>query len=272
VWSMAGGTTPGSEPRRRHESPSSRADPGRRGTQVHGASRVRGREARALSASPSANPAGRRERSTIVSPVRALAHLICTVTLLAAPAAASAAPSAGGSGGAAYAAAAPAVAPAAPRPAGRALRPEVPGTVARLRADGTASAPAAAPPAVKAAIWAANELTDRPYVYGGGHASFAARGYDCSGTVSFALHAAGLLSSPLDSGSFMAWGARGRGRWITVYTNPGHAYAVIAGLRLDTSAAGVPYASAGKAVERGPRWRPAPRSAAGFVRRHPAGF
>jgi hypothetical protein len=70
----------------------------------------------------------------------------------------------------------------------------------------------------------------------------------------------------------MRWGARGRGRWITVFTNPDHAYAVIAGLRLDTSAAGVPSGTGGKAAESGPRWRPVPRSARGFVRRHPAGF
>jgi cell wall-associated NlpC family hydrolase len=200
--------------------------------------------------------------------LRALALLLCSCLLAsAAPAAASADPS----GGAAYASA-PAAAPPVAQEASRAGGPVVPGSVARLLADGTAAAPAAAPAPVKAAIWAANSLQDRPYVYGGGHASFASRGYDCSGTVSFALHAGDLLESPLDSGSLMRWGARGRGRWITVFSNPGHAYAVIAGLRLDTSAAGVPWGIGGKALERGPRWRPATRSAAGFARRHPAGL
>lgn len=139
------------------------------------------------------------------------------------------------------------------------LRPTVPGKVAVLR-DGVAYAPADAPLAVKRAIWAANKIQDKPYIYGGGHKSFRARGYDCSGTVSFALKGAGLLSSPLDSTSFMRWGKRGKGRWITVYTNPSHAFVVIAGLRLDTSGPG----------ERGPRWRELPRSTRGFKARHPA--
>lgn len=139
------------------------------------------------------------------------------------------------------------------------LHPTVPGEVGVLR-DGIAYAPAAAPLPVQQAIWAANRLRRKPYVYGGGHQSFTSRGYDCSGTVSFALHGAGLLDSPLDSSSFMKWGERGRGAWITVYTNPGHAFVVIAGLRLDTSGAG----------ESGPRWRPEPRSTRGYKARHPA--
>jgi hypothetical protein len=144
--------------------------------------------------------------------------------------------------------------------------PTVPGTVARV-VDGVAAAPEAAPDAVKQAIWAANEIVGRPYRYGGGHArGFVDRGYDCSGSVSFALHGADLLDSPLDSSSFMRWGERGAGEWITVYANPGHAYAVIAGLRLDTSA--VNDATGG----RGPRWRAAPRSARGFRARHPLGL
>src|SRR5215218_2287573 len=118
---------------------------------------------------------------------------------------------------------------------------EVPGTEAVLLEDGTAAAPAEAPEQVKQAIWAANSMQELPYRYGGGHnLKFdVAAGADCSGTVSFALRAAGLLESPLDSGSFMKWGRRGKGAWITVFTNPGHAYAVIAGLRLDTSIAGM---------------------------------
>ena len=141
------------------------------------------------------------------------------------------------------------------------LRPTVPGVVGVIR-RGVAYAPAAAPLEVQKAIWAANKLRDKPYVYGGGHRSFRSRGYDCSGTVSFALNAAGLLDAPLDSSSFMRWGERGRGQWITVYTNPGHAFVVIAGLRLDTSGPG----------ESGPRWRDELRSTAGFRARHPEFF
>jgi hypothetical protein len=152
----------------------------------------------------------------------------------------------------------------------------VPGAVATLLPDGSAAAPADAPVQVQNAIFAANRIQDKPYIYGGGHARFASRGYDCSGTVSYALHGGGLLRSPLDSGSFMRWGERGRGLWITVFTNPGHAYAVIAGLRLDTSSYG--YAArtttrvAKSAFERGPRWRPTLRSSRGFRARHPLGF
>jgi cell wall-associated NlpC family hydrolase len=141
------------------------------------------------------------------------------------------------------------------------LHPTVPGDVGVIR-DGVAYAPTGAPIEVQRAIWAANTLRHKPYIYGGGHKSFLSRGYDCSGTVSFALHAAGLLDSPLDSGSFMKWGERGRGQWITVYTNPGHAWAIIAGLRLDTSGPG----------ESGPRWRAETRSPRGFRVRHPDFF
>ena len=145
-------------------------------------------------------------------------------------------------------------------------RAYVAGTVAKLMDDGFAAAPADAPVEVQEAVFAANEIVGKPYVYGGGHRSFKSSGYDCSGTVSYALHGGGLLKSPLDSGSFMRWGAAGPGQWFTVYTNPGHAYAVIAGLRLDTSAAGDPSGA------KGPRWRPALRSSAGFRARHPVGF
>ena len=132
--------------------------------------------------------------------------------------------------------------------------------------DGLAYPPVGAPPQVVAAINAANRIVGKPYKYGGGHAKVEDRGYDCSGTVSYALIGAKLLKTPLDSGSFMRWGARGRGEWITVYTNPGHAFVVIAGLRLDTSAAGDPSGA------KGPRWRPALRSTRGFRARHPVGF
>jgi hypothetical protein len=146
------------------------------------------------------------------------------------------------------------------------LNPVVPGTVAKLQSDGLAAAPLDAPPEVQQAIWAANQIIGRPYVYGGGHGSFRSRGYDCSGTVSYALHGASLLRTPLDSGSFMRWGLAGKGSWFTVYTNPGHAFAVIAGLRLDTSPAG------DRGGLRGPRWRPVLRSTHGFRARHPLGF
>jgi hypothetical protein len=132
--------------------------------------------------------------------------------------------------------------------------------------DGKAVAPAGAPQAVKDALRWGNEIVGRPYRYGGGHRSFRSRGYDCSGAVSYALRGAGLLARPLDSTSFLRWGDRGRGRWITVYTNPGHAYVEIAGLRLDTSAREDPHGG------RGPRWRPARRSHAGFRARHVAGL
>jgi hypothetical protein len=151
-----------------------------------------------------------------------------------------------------------------------------PGAKATLLPDGSAAAPADAPVEVQQAIWAANKLLDKPYRYGGGHAKVEDNGYDCSGTVSYALYHASLLTSPLDSGSFLRWGESGRGQWITVFTNPGHAYAVIAGLRLDTSAYASRTASNRKvartAFERGPRWRPTMRPARGFRARHPLGL
>ena len=133
------------------------------------------------------------------------------------------------------------------------------GSRATLNSDGTATAPADAPQAVKDAIAAANAITNTPYVYGGGHGSFESSGYDCSGSVSYALHGGGFLSTPLDSTGFMTWGEPGPGNWITVYSNPGHAYAVIAGLRFDTS--GAP-----------PRWQTEPRDPAGYVAMHPPGY
>jgi hypothetical protein len=142
----------------------------------------------------------------------------------------------------------------------------VPGAKATLMPNGLAAAPVDAPPEVHAAIAAANRIVGKPYRYGGGHAKVEDSGYDCSGTVSYALIGAKLLKSPLDSSSFMRWGKAGRGDWITVFTNPGHAFVVIAGLRLDTSAAGDPSGA------KGPRWRPVLRSTRGFKARHPAGL
>lgn len=141
------------------------------------------------------------------------------------------------------------------------FQPTVPGLVAVLK-DGVAYAPEGAPPQVKTAIWAANDIQGKPYVYGGGHGAFKSSGYDCSGTVSYALHGGGLLRRPLDSRRFMRWGEAGPGAWISVYANRGHAFAIIAGLRLDTSGTG------GK----GPRWRPEPRPLSGYRVRHPLGF
>ena len=148
----------------------------------------------------------------------------------------------------------PAAAAAAPAPADVS-----PGSTATLNSDGTATAPADAPAAVKGAIAAANAITNAPYVYGGGHGSFESEGYDCSGSISYALHGGGLLSAPLDSTGFMTWGDSGPGQWITVYSNPGHAYVVIAGLRFDTS--GAP-----------PRWQEGARDSAGYVVTHPPGY
>jgi len=107
---------------------------------------------------------------------------------------------------------------------------------AMLLPNGQAIAPSDAPPQVAAIIEAGNHIATLPYRYGGGHkADFNDSGYDCSGSVSYALHGGGLLTAPLDSSSFMTWGESGPGSWITVYTNPGHAYMVVAGLRFDTS-------------------------------------
>jgi len=146
----------------------------------------------------------------------------------------------------------------------RRARPIVAGSRAILR-NGIAYAPSNAPVNVKSAIWAANTLRGKPYVWGGGHGSFNDYGYDCSGTVSFALHHANLLEAPLPSSDFLRYGECGRGRWITIYARRGHTFAVIAGLRLDTT----PYPSRG--VE-GPRWRPQMRDTAAFTARHPAGL
>ena len=171
---------------------------------------------------------------------------------------------------------APAAAPAGPAPTppaatggaayGVVVQPTVPGVVAQI-VNGVAYAPDQAPVQVKQAIWAANQIVGMPYRLGGGHRlGFTDHAYDCSGTVSFAMHGAGLLARPRDSSSFMRYGAAGRGAWITVYTNPGHAFAVIAGLRLDTSAAGDPAGGSG------PRWRPNLRSTSGYRARHPVGL
>jgi cell wall-associated NlpC family hydrolase len=150
---------------------------------------------------------------------------------------------------------------------GPATRPEllVPGSTARF-VDGLAAAPMSAPAAVQQIIWAGNEIIGLPYIFGGGHGSFTSRGYDCSGTVSFALHGASLLKTPEDSSEFETWGSHGAGRWVAVFSNPGHAYMTVAGLRLDTSAADDP------SDQQGPRWRPLRVGNSGYRVRHPLGL
>ena len=135
---------------------------------------------------------------------------------------------------------------------------------AKLLANGMLIPPKSAPPRVKAVIAAANKIRTKPYVWGGGHGRWWDRGYDCSGSVSYALHGGDFLESPLPSGPMARWGLPGEGRWITVYSNPGHAYAVIAGYRWDTS---------GNTDGRtGPRWHLDLRDNVGYIPRHPAGF
>ena len=128
---------------------------------------------------------------------------------------------------------------------------------------GVAAPPTTAPSPVKAAISAANLIRTKPYIWGGGHARWWMPGYDCSGAVSFALHGAGLITTPMASGEMMSWGSAGKGRWITIYANAGHAFAVIDGLRWDT---------VGDAHGTGPRWHRNMVSTAGFVARHPVGY
>jgi hypothetical protein len=136
---------------------------------------------------------------------------------------------------------------------------------ATLAPGGRAIAPASAPPAVEAMIEAANRIRHRPYHWGGGHRSWNSRGYDCSGSVSYVMHAAGLLDYPLDSRGFMRWGGGGGGSWVRIYANHGHVFAVIAGLRWDTS-----YATDGD--RSGPGWSEEMRNTGGFRLRHPLGL
>ncbi len=156
-------------------------------------------------------------------------------------------------------AAAPAAPPSTPQ------HPTVPGSVAKI-INGVAYAPTFAPMQVKKAIWAGNQIRLKPYAVGGGHGRWKDSAYDCSGAVSFVLHAAGLLKTSEDSGEMEAWGSRGLGQWITVYTNPGHAFVEIAGVRLDTSREGDPHPAPGT----GPRWRPVMDTTSGYLARHPS--
>jgi peptidoglycan hydrolase CwlO-like protein len=131
-----------------------------------------------------------------------------------------------------------------------------------VNTGGMVQAPAGAPEAVRQVIAAGNAIATLPYIWGGGHGSFHASGYDCSGSVSYALAAAGLLSSPLTSGAFESWGDAGPGRWITIYANAGHAWMEVAGWRFDTVALSAS----------GTRWSRGGGEYSGFVVRHPPGL
>jgi peptidoglycan hydrolase-like protein with peptidoglycan-binding domain len=145
--------------------------------------------------------------------------------------------------------------PAAPAPL-------APGDRAQVGSDGMAIAPQNAPDAVKQIIAAGNVIAKKPYRYGGGHGRWNDTGYDCSGSVSYALHGAGLLNTQLTSGEFASWGSAGAGQWVTIYANSGHVYMMVAGLRFDTSGA----SSAGS------RWQNRSRSTSGYTVRHPTGL
>jgi Putative peptidoglycan binding domain len=144
------------------------------------------------------------------------------------------------------------------------VAPPAPGGSATLGSDGLAVAPADAPAEVQEVIAAANHIVGKPYRYGGGHGRWEDTGYDCSGSVSYALHGAGLVSTQLDSTQFESWGQSGAGQWITVYANSGHAYMVVAGLRFDTGY--------NDSTSSGPKWSTKMRPSSGYVVRHPAGF
>jgi cell wall-associated NlpC family hydrolase len=134
---------------------------------------------------------------------------------------------------------------------------------ASVTTGGRAQTPIGAPDVISRVIAGGNAIAKFPYVWGGGHGSFVDSGYDCSGSVSYALAAAGLLDSPIVSGQFAKWGAPGPGKWITIYANAGHVFMYVAGLRFDTSGRDGPFGS---------RWQTAPRSLAGFTVRHPPGL
>jgi hypothetical protein len=154
---------------------------------------------------------------------------------------------------------------------GATFEPPPPPPEQAMLVDGRVLAPVSAPPRVKRVIEAANRLVEKPYIYGGGHKPYTARldrGYDCSGAVSYALYGGRFLRSPLPSGAMVDWGEQGPGEWITVYAHGGHAYAVIAGLRFDTSMRD-PDAPGPRS---GPRWSKTLRKSSAFVARHPLGY
>jgi cell wall-associated NlpC family hydrolase len=132
-----------------------------------------------------------------------------------------------------------------------------------VESSGFARAPANAPEAIRRVMQAGNLIARSPYLWGGGHGAWQDRGYDCSGSVSYALAAGGLLGYTQTSGQLMNWGEPGPGRWLTIYANGGHVFMYVAGLRFDTS---------GRAGDHSSRWQLAPRSAYGFVARHYPGL
>jgi peptidoglycan hydrolase-like protein with peptidoglycan-binding domain len=202
--------------------------------------------------------ASRRAANGVVGPgtVRVLKQAAASVA--AAPP-----PAPGDDGGVTFGTA-PATTPVATDPAAPTTADDLsaPPGRATLTADGRAVAPAGAPQAIVAMIAAANVIARTPYRYGGGHGDFEDTAYDCSGSVSYALHGAGLLDSTLDSSALAKYGSAGPGRWVTIYANAEHVYMYVAGLRFDTS---------GQKTT-GSRWQDATRSNAGFTVRHPTGL
>ena len=178
-------------------------------------------------------------------------------------------PEAGDVGAAAPAEPDPGITDAGPKPTQAASAGAHPSRVGRTDItkatalpNGVALPPLDAPEEVKQIIEAGNIIARSPYKWGGGHGKWIDDGYDCSGSVSFALAAAGLLEGPLASGPLMSWGEAGRGKWVTIYTHTGHVFMEVAGIRFDTSNSRVT----------GSRWGNDMRSTAGFVARHPAGL
>jgi cell wall-associated NlpC family hydrolase len=129
--------------------------------------------------------------------------------------------------------------------------------------NGTIPIPTNVPEVVQRVVAGGNAIADFPYIWGGGHASFIANGYDCSGSVSYALAAGGLLSAPLVSGDLASWGEPGPGRWITIYANAGHTFMNVDGVWFDTAGRSGPYAS---------RWLVSTPPLAGYAVRHPPGL
>jgi hypothetical protein len=142
------------------------------------------------------------------------------------------------------------------------LPAQVPGDKATVSPDGLAIPPASAPPAVVAIIKAGNAIATKPYKYGGGHGKWNDSGYDCSGSMSYALRGADLLDEALDSTGFMGWSKAGKGQWVTIYAKGSHSYMMVAGLRFDTSGLD----------DDGSRWHTSKRSSSGYAVRHPAGL
>jgi cell wall-associated NlpC family hydrolase len=132
-----------------------------------------------------------------------------------------------------------------------------------VEGSGFARAPVNAPDAIRRVILAGNAIARSPYLWGGGHGRWQDAGYDCSGSVSYALAQGGMLGYTLTSGQLMNWGSPGPGKWLTIYANEGHVFMYVAGLRFDTS---------GRAGDHASRWQLTPRSADGFVARHYPGL